>query len=157
MRLTLSLFGTACFILLVSLVIGNLGGCQARYRYPCQDPINWNKEECHNDICKVEGDCTSHTLGALYRREDSDADAAIETDTTKETATEEKTNPHSENHISSSSHEVEPVEQTEEISSAHEPEALTCTAGVTCTTDQTEQPLTMDTMVDTSGHNLAAR
>jgi hypothetical protein len=39
-----------------------LAGCNSQYRYPCQDPANWGKAECNNEICKAEGDCTSDVL-----------------------------------------------------------------------------------------------
>lgn len=39
-----------------------LAGCNSQYRYPCQDPENWGKEECNNQVCKAEGECTSDVL-----------------------------------------------------------------------------------------------
>jgi len=39
-----------------------LAGCNSQYRYPCQDPANWGNEECNNEICKAEGECTSDVL-----------------------------------------------------------------------------------------------
>lgn len=39
-----------------------LAGCNSQYRYPCQDPANWGKEECNNEMCKAEGECTSDVL-----------------------------------------------------------------------------------------------
>lgn len=32
-------------------------GCEDRYRYPCQDPKNWNSEECKPPICTAAGNC----------------------------------------------------------------------------------------------------
>lgn len=150
MRIAFSV--TALSIVLLGFVLSSVGGCQARYRYPCQDPVNWDKLECHNDICKVEGDCTSHTLGELYKREDSDANAATETATETVTETEEKTNPEPENHISN---KVEHTVPTEEPLDIEPSEQLSCTPAVTCTSD--ESPLTMDTVVNTKEHNVAAR
>lgn len=151
MRIAFSV--TALSIVLLGFVLSSVGGCQARYRYPCQDPVNWDKLECHNDICKVEGDCTSHTLGELYKREDSDPNAATETDTTKELVPEieEKTNPEPEHHISNKVEHTVPTESVGNEPSEH----LSCTPAVTCTSD--ESPLTMDTVVNTKEHNLAAR
>ena len=42
-----------------------LSGCgyQGSYRYECQDPENWKKEECNPPICKVDGMCTETLLG----------------------------------------------------------------------------------------------
>lgn len=42
-----------------------LSGCgwSGGYRYPCQDPKNWNAEECKPPICTADGWCTSTLLG----------------------------------------------------------------------------------------------
>jgi len=34
-----------------------LAGCEERYRYPCQDPHNWSKEECKKPFCSANGTC----------------------------------------------------------------------------------------------------
>lgn len=49
----------AILILLVAML---LAGCADQYRYPCQNPANWGKEECNNEVCKAEGECTSDVL-----------------------------------------------------------------------------------------------
>jgi hypothetical protein len=41
-----------------------LYGCDNHYRYPCQDPKNWNKIECNNEVCRAEGTCTDIVLGS---------------------------------------------------------------------------------------------
>lgn len=38
-------------------------GYDGHYRYECQDPVNWEKEECNPPICKVDGACTDILLG----------------------------------------------------------------------------------------------
>lgn len=38
-------------------------GYDGGYRYPCQDPDNWESEECNPPICKVNGACTEDLLG----------------------------------------------------------------------------------------------
>ena len=38
-------------------------GYDGSYRYPCQDPENWENEECNPPICKVDGACTEDLLG----------------------------------------------------------------------------------------------
>jgi len=43
--------------LLVLVTILCLTGCEDRYRYPCQDPKNWNSEECKPPICTAAGTC----------------------------------------------------------------------------------------------------
>ena len=42
-----------------------LAGCgyDGGYRYPCQDPANWESEECNPPICKVDGACTKDLIG----------------------------------------------------------------------------------------------
>lgn len=32
-------------------------GCNERYRYPCQDPENWDKKECKKPFCSANGTC----------------------------------------------------------------------------------------------------
>jgi hypothetical protein len=49
----------AILVLAVALL---LAGCENRYRYPCQNPANWGKAECNNEVCKAEGECTSNIL-----------------------------------------------------------------------------------------------
>lgn len=34
-----------------------LVGCDERYRYPCQDPHNWDKEYCKKPFCSGNGTC----------------------------------------------------------------------------------------------------
>lgn len=42
-----------------------LSGCgyDGHYRYPCQDPANFENEECKPPLCKVSGTCTIDLLG----------------------------------------------------------------------------------------------
>jgi hypothetical protein len=40
-----------------------ISACESHYRYPCQDPKNWDKVECNNEVCRAEGECTSDVLG----------------------------------------------------------------------------------------------
>jgi hypothetical protein len=70
-----------------------LAGCNSQYRYPCQDPSNWGKDECNNQVCKAEGECTSDVL-APKAAEDLIEDGLIEdssldADTTPEAETGE--------------------------------------------------------------------
>jgi hypothetical protein len=37
-----------------------LAGCSQQFRYPCQDPENWDKPECKLPICEVNRDCPQH-------------------------------------------------------------------------------------------------
>jgi len=55
-------------ILLLSLAaisLGTLSSCgyDGNFRYSCQDPDNWENEECNPPACKVTGTCTEDILG----------------------------------------------------------------------------------------------
>ena len=60
MRLTI--ITITALLTLIGLTL-NLGGCQARYRYPCQDPANWEVAECNPPICETTGTCTRDIVG----------------------------------------------------------------------------------------------
>ncbi len=34
-----------------------LSACEDRFRYPCQDPANWEAKECKPPICTATGTC----------------------------------------------------------------------------------------------------
>ena len=42
---------------LLSMFVVLLFGCQDRYRYPCQNPENWQNTECKPPICTASGTC----------------------------------------------------------------------------------------------------
>ena len=42
---------------MIGAAIVVLTGCEAQFRYPCQDPANWNAPECQRPICEVNRDC----------------------------------------------------------------------------------------------------
>jgi hypothetical protein len=44
-----------------------LTACDQYYRYPCQDPANWENSECKNPLCEVNRDCPEYIFkgGAL--------------------------------------------------------------------------------------------
>lgn len=46
-------------------VVFLLSGCgyDGGYRYPCQDPANWDKEECKPPVCQVDGACPEDLVG----------------------------------------------------------------------------------------------
>lgn len=50
-------------LIFVSLLL--LAGCgyEGHYRYECQDPENWEAEECNPPVCLVDGMCTETLLG----------------------------------------------------------------------------------------------
>jgi hypothetical protein len=43
------------FVWLMPLIV--LTGCSERYRYPCQDPENWNEKQCQKPFCSANGTC----------------------------------------------------------------------------------------------------
>lgn len=53
-----------------SIVLATMGvvaltacGYQGGYRYECQDPKNWKKQECNEPVCTASGTCTKDILG----------------------------------------------------------------------------------------------
>lgn len=50
-------------LLPIMLVAVSACGYDGHYRYECQDPVNWEKEECNPPICEVDGACTETLLG----------------------------------------------------------------------------------------------
>ena len=49
---------TAIALLVLPLSLAFLGG--DRFRYPCQDPKNWDKDFCKPPICDVTRTCPEH-------------------------------------------------------------------------------------------------
>jgi len=41
----------------LSILLVLLTGCEDRFRYPCQDPQNWQNTECKPPICTATGTC----------------------------------------------------------------------------------------------------
>ena len=39
------------------MVLVMLSACEDRFRYPCQDPQNWQNTECKPPICTATGTC----------------------------------------------------------------------------------------------------
>jgi hypothetical protein len=60
-----TIFKFALIILFLPVVIA--AGCEDRYRYPCQDPKNWETERCKKPKCEVSRDCPD-----LIFKEDAD-------------------------------------------------------------------------------------
>lgn len=38
-------------------------GYDGHYRYPCQDPANWNTEDCKPPVCTANGACPEDLVG----------------------------------------------------------------------------------------------
>lgn len=53
--------------LLTAFGMGLISGCSnlERYRYACQDPVNWEKDECKPPICEASGTCPIDIYGSL--------------------------------------------------------------------------------------------
>lgn len=43
------------FLIIPFLVV--LTGCDERYRYPCQNPENWDNKYCQKPFCSANGTC----------------------------------------------------------------------------------------------------
>jgi hypothetical protein len=69
------------FLIIIPLIL--LAGCGGHYRYPCQDPANWGKLECNNEVCKSEGTCTADVLAPAGSREFG-TDQTTQTESTDE-------------------------------------------------------------------------
>lgn len=53
-------------VLTSSMLVLTLSACglvDGRYRYPCQDPANWEKTECKPPVCEVNGYCPVDLVG----------------------------------------------------------------------------------------------
>jgi len=45
--------------------MGLLSGCNDSYRYPCQDPANWESADCKPPICTASGTCPEDIYGSV--------------------------------------------------------------------------------------------
>jgi len=52
------LFKWVVLLLLAPIGLAYFGG--DRFRYPCQDPANWDKEMCKKPLCDVTRTCPEH-------------------------------------------------------------------------------------------------
>ena len=50
-------------VLLASTALLTGCGYDGHYRYPCQDPANWESEECQPPICTAAGACPEDLVG----------------------------------------------------------------------------------------------
>ena len=44
-------------LLILIPLLAMLAGCEENYRYPCQDPENWNQKTCQKPFCSANGTC----------------------------------------------------------------------------------------------------
>jgi hypothetical protein len=47
-------------IAILALPIFIAAGCEQKFRYPCQDPKNWESEQCKKPLCEVNRDCPEY-------------------------------------------------------------------------------------------------
>ena len=52
-------------ILVAAVAVLAFSGCgyDGHYRYECQDPENWEAEECNPPLCKADGACSKDLIG----------------------------------------------------------------------------------------------
>lgn len=55
-----TLFKYLLILLALPLGLAVFGG--DRFRYPCQDPKNWDKEMCQKPLCDVTRTCPEHVF-----------------------------------------------------------------------------------------------
>jgi hypothetical protein len=145
--------------LLIILPLIFLAGCEYRYRYECQDPANWGKESCNNDVCKADGECTSDVLGfspggaggtTAQDFAESGDQSISNTDCKPPVAanTFKPKNKFKPNRSDDSFKKMNLEESEEMIEEDFVRTPLTM---------ESEQPLTMNTVVETAGHNQAAK
>jgi hypothetical protein len=67
-------------IVSASLLAITLSGCgyDGHFRYPCQDPDNWESAECKPPICDAFGYCTTDLLGFDPTATESDTIEMVE-------------------------------------------------------------------------------
>lgn len=58
--------------LLAGILALSLTGCgyDGHYRYPCQDPANWEAAECKPPVCTVNGACPEDLVGNITNDEE---------------------------------------------------------------------------------------
>ena len=49
-------------LLLIPILLFLMVACEDRYRYPCQDPSNFNTTACKPPVCKADGTCTKYLI-----------------------------------------------------------------------------------------------
>ena len=47
---------------LLIAIIAAMSACQDRYRYHCQDPKNWENEDCKHPKCEATQTCTDYLV-----------------------------------------------------------------------------------------------
>ena len=55
----------------VMLVLLALAGCEDRFRYPCQNPDNWETKQCQRPKCATTGTCPDQLVNPEHMKEKS--------------------------------------------------------------------------------------
>lgn len=136
-----------------------LTGCKFVYRYPCQDPANWDKEWCSNDVCKADGTCTEKLIGFPPKPNQKVSPEDLANTEGHENIPETKTDISTDKPINCKATVVykdrpiyknSPTVSKIERMPEHKEQNIIEEA-------PKEMPLTMNTVVDTAGHNSAIR
>lgn len=132
-----------------------LAGCESRYRYPCQDPLNWGKLECNNEICEADGTCTKQTIGPNIITNIQPNSAGQETiDTTNNEISNDVSEVTSCTPVQSDNkivaHKPSKLEVMDPDSDEFEPPARTPQS-------MEEEPLSMNRIVNTAEHDAATK
>jgi hypothetical protein len=61
MRNAMLTVGLGVVALVLSFMTSSCG-YDGSYRYPCQDPANWDADMCRPPICEADGTCTKYLL-----------------------------------------------------------------------------------------------
>jgi hypothetical protein len=57
------MFKWMALLIVAPIALAVFGG--DRFRYPCQDPSNWDKEMCKPPICEVTRTCPEHIFKGI--------------------------------------------------------------------------------------------
>ena len=136
------------FLILLPLLL--IAGCNSSYRYPCQDPANWGKLECNNEVCEADGTCTKNTIGPSINTTVSQPASE------EETVTEANTEISSDTNCNSSEGKVVSRKPSKEVVMDVEGDEYEVPSRTPPSMDE-EAPLTMNTVVDTAAHNAATK
>ena len=155
------------FLIILPLIL--LAGCEFRYRYECQDPQNWGKEMCNNDTCKAEGDCATDLLGFTpavaeqFKKTDGEPEAPGFARKFSKPADQSISN--SGDCKPSEKPKFKPFNSTVQQNTFKNSQQNTFKPAKSKVEEEVvgkieeavERPLTMNTIVETSGHNSATK
>lgn len=58
-------------------------GYSGHFRYPCQDPANWENEECKPPLCVIDGACPEDLVD-LDQLQNNSSEEVIQEETTQD-------------------------------------------------------------------------